>query len=184
VLPEPQDGVAAAADTKKSPEQPSGTPMNDEDSVIVVEDSKPAAVPFGRAAYKKPDSPQVVAAVAVEAQPAAEKEQKPKPEPLGVRMSWTQFIKDGKSWSRASQKEKDEAILKWAEYAHWRENEEGGTEGHYCRLEYGMIQSRYMDHSAYVAANPDPNRDLKAARTLMEKQAYEQIRAWGYPKHR
>jgi hypothetical protein len=47
-----------------------------------------------------------------------------------------------------------------------------------------MIQSRYMDHSAYVAANPDPNRDLKAARTLMEKQAYEQIRAWGYPKHR
>jgi hypothetical protein len=120
VLPEPQTGVAVAADTKKSPEEPSGTPMNDEDSVIVVEDSKPAAVPFGRAAYKKPDSPQVVAAVAVEAQPEAEKEKKPKPEPLGVQMSWTQFLKDGKSWSRASQKEKDKAILKWAEYAHWR----------------------------------------------------------------
>jgi hypothetical protein len=158
--------------------------MNDDDSVIVVEDSKPAAVPFGRAAYKKPDSSQVVAAVAVEAQPEAEVEKKPTPEPLGVRMSWTQFIKDGKSWSRASQHEKDEAILKWAEYAHWREHEQGGAEGHYCLLEYGMIQSRYMDHSAFVFANPDPNRDLKAARTLMDKQAYEQIRAWGYPKHR
>jgi hypothetical protein len=36
----------------------------------------------------------------------------------------------------------------------------------------------------FVGAFPDPNRDLKAAHQLMEKQAYEQIRAWGYPKHR
>jgi hypothetical protein len=41
-----------------------------------------------------------------------------------------------------------------------------------------------MDHSAHVGAFPNSCTDLKAARKLMEKQAYEQIRAWGYPKHR
>jgi hypothetical protein len=184
MLPEPQNGVTAAADTKKSPEDNSGTPMDDEDSVIAVENSKPAAVPFGRAAYKKPDTTQVVAAVAVETQPEAEKEKKPKPEPRGVIKGWNQFITNGRSWIHATKREKDKAVFKWAEYAHWRGHEDGGAEGHYCLLKYGMLQSRYNNHSAYVDAFPDPTRDLKAARKLLEKEAYEQIRAWGYPKHR
>jgi hypothetical protein len=190
----------------------SGAPADDKDSVIAAEDNEPARdgvqkvtlvytpgtepqtcsgpilaiVPFGCVADKKPapENSQVVAAVAVDAKPEADVEKKPTPEPRGPRKGWNQFTEGGKPWSLCTQEEKDKAVFKYAEYAHWRENEEGGAEGHCCLLEFGMIQSRYMDHSAYVAANPDPNRDLKAARQLMDKQAYEQIRAWGYPKHR
>jgi hypothetical protein len=170
----------------------SGTPVDDKDSVIAVEDNKPARegvqkvtlvspldtepqprsgpilaiVPFGCVADKKPalENTQVVAAVAVDAEPEADVEKKPTPEPRGPRKGWNQFTEGGKPWSLCTQEEKDEAVFKYAEYAHWRENEEGGAEGHYCLLEFGMIQSRYMDHSAYVA-------DLKAARKLPQSKS-------------
>jgi hypothetical protein len=57
------------------------------------------------------------------------------------------------------------------------------VEGHYCLLEYGMLQSRYMDHSAHIGAFPNSCSDLKAARKLLEKHAYEAIGVRGYPKH-
>jgi hypothetical protein len=85
-----------------------------------MEDYKPAAIPFGHAAYKKPalENTQVVAAVAVNAKPAADGEKKPKPEPWGIRKGWNQFIEEGKCWLHCTQEEKDKAVFKWAEYAH------------------------------------------------------------------
>jgi hypothetical protein len=77
---------------RKVPKKTRVPPWMTRTASLAVEDSKPAAVPFSRAAYKKPDTTQVVAAVAVEAQPEAEKEKKPRPEPRGVIKGWNQFI--------------------------------------------------------------------------------------------
>jgi hypothetical protein len=74
--------------------------------------------------------------------------------------------------------------LKWAEYAHWREHEEGGDEGHYSKLEFGMLQSRYMDDSDRPKFYPGVKDTPEARREFLTKQAYEAIRAWGFPKHR
>jgi hypothetical protein len=66
---EPSDGVAADPKEGESPDEllvagdpataidNSGAPTDDEDSVIAVEDTKPAAIAFGRAAYSKKPVP-------------------------------------------------------------------------------------------------------------------------------
>jgi hypothetical protein len=107
VTTEPSDGVAADPKEGESPDESpeagdpataaddSGTPSDDEDSVIAVEDTKPAAISFGRAAYAKkpaPEKTQIVAAVAFTAKPVA----KPKPEPRGERKGWPKFTEGDK----------------------------------------------------------------------------------------
>jgi hypothetical protein len=94
VAAEPGDGVVTDLKEGESPDESptvddpatvadnSGAPADDKDSVIAVEDTKPAAISFGHAAYAKkpvPEKTQLVAAVAVTAKPVA----KPKPEPRG-----------------------------------------------------------------------------------------------------
>jgi hypothetical protein len=200
---EPSDGVAADTKEGESPDESpeagdpataadgSGAPTDDEDSVIAVEDTKPAAISFGRAAYAKkpaPEQTQIVAAVAVEAKPVEGTAVKAILEPLGPRKGWNKFTKGGKFWHLCTQKEKNEAIFELADYAHWRDHEkdgeDGGAEGHYCRLEFGMVQSRFMDDSACPKFYPGVENTPKAVREFLTKQAYEALRAKGYPKHR
>jgi hypothetical protein len=93
-----------------------------------VEDYKPAAIPFGRAAYKKPalENTQVVAAVAVNAKPAADGEKKPTVRNSGLHRFLdkvsvvTKFIlcRSRQFRLHCTQEEKDKAVFKWAEYAH------------------------------------------------------------------
>jgi hypothetical protein len=130
-----------------------------------VEDTKPAAISFGRAAYVKkpaPENTQIVAAVAANA----------KLEPRGPHKGWPKFTEGGKRWSLCTQEERDAAIFKWADYSHWREHGKGRAEGHYCQLEYGMVQSRYIDHSAYMSAS---SRGFES--DTGTQNAYEVIRA-------
>jgi hypothetical protein len=191
---EPSDGVAADPKDGESPNESlvavdpatvadnSGAPTDDEDSVIAVEDTKPAAIAFGRAAYSKkpvPEKTQIVAAVAVDAEPVA----KPKPEPRGERKGWPTFTEGNKRWSLCTQEERDEAVFKWADYSHWREHEENGAEGHYCLLSYGMVQSRYMDHSAGMSALPVKGMSNKDANKFLTDNASKVLKARGYPKH-
>jgi hypothetical protein len=194
VAAEPSDGVVTDHKEGESPnESPtvddpatatddSGAPADDEDSVIAVEDTKPAAISFGCAAYAKkpvPEKTQVVAAVAVTAKPVA----KPKPKPRGPMKGWPKFTEGDKRWSLCTQEERDEAVFKWADYSHWSENEENGAEGHYCILAYGMVQSRYMDHSAGMSALPVKGMSNKDAHRFLTDNANEVLRARGYPKH-
>jgi hypothetical protein len=170
---EPSDGVAADPKEGESPDESleagdpataaddSGTPTDDEDSVIAVEDKKPAAISFGRAAYAKkpaPEKAQLVAAVAVTAEPLANSN----PEPRGPMKAWSRFLEGDKHWSLRTQEERDDAIFKWADYSHWREHEKDGDEGHYCTLLFGMVQSRYMDHSAGRSALPVAGKEANA----------------------
>jgi hypothetical protein len=107
-----------------------------------VEDTKPAAIPFGRAAYKKDPvvgTPQTIAAVTVS-----------EPSPRGPLKGWTAFVPTGKDWVSCSQEEKDTAIEKWADYSHWRTHEKGGMQEYWVLYEYGMYQSRLTDNSRLV----------------------------------
>jgi hypothetical protein len=191
---EPSDRVAACPKDGESPDESlvavdpatvaddSGAPTDDEDSVIAVEDTKPAAIAFGRAAYSKkavPEKTQIVAAVAVDAKPVAES----KPEPRGERKGWPTFTEGNKRWSLCTQEERDEVVFKWADYSHWREHEENGAEGHYCLLSYGMVQSRYMDHSAGMSALPVNGMSNKDANKFLTDNASKVLKARGYPKH-
>jgi hypothetical protein len=150
VTTEASNGVAADLKEVESPDKSpaagdpatvadgSGAPTDDEDSVIAVEDTKSLAISFGH------ESTQIVVAVAVTAKPVA----KSKPEPRGPIRGWPQFLEGDKHWSLWTQEERDKAIFNWADYTFWREHEEGGAKGHYFKLSFGMVQSRYMDHSA------------------------------------
>jgi hypothetical protein len=158
----------------------SGTPMDDEDSVIAVEDTKPAAISFGCAAYAKkpgPEQTQIVATVAVTAMPVV----KPKPEPRGPMKGWSRFLQGDKHWSLRTQEERYEE--KWADYSHLREHEKNGAEGHYCTLSFGMVQSRYSDHRAGCSALPVANMTNKEANKFLTANTYEVLKARGYPKH-
>jgi hypothetical protein len=184
---EPNDGVAADPKEGESPDESlvavdpatvaddSGAPTDDEDSVIAVEDTKPVAIAFGRAAYSKkpaPEKAQLVAAVAVTAEPVAVS----KPEPRGPLKGWPKFTEGGKRWSLCTQEERDEAIFKWADYSHWRDHEKEGAEGHYCTLSFGMVQSRYMDHSAGCSALPVAGMTNKEANAFLTANASEASR--------
>jgi hypothetical protein len=174
---EPSDGVAADKRGESPDESPvvvdpvtvaddSGAPADDEDSVIAVEDTKPAAISFGRAAFSKkpaPEQAQLVAAVMVTAEPVANS----KPEPRGPMKGWSRFLEGDKHWSLRTQEERDEAIFKWADYSHWRDHEKDGDEGHYCTLSFGMVQSRYSDHSAGCSALPVAKMTNKEANAFL-----------------
>jgi hypothetical protein len=191
---EPSNGVAAGPKEGESPDESlvagdpatvadnSGAPTDDEDSVIAVEDTMPAAIAFGRAAYLKkpvPEKTQIVAAVAVDAEPVA----KPKPKPQGEHKGWPTFTEGNKRWSLCTQEERDEAVFKCADYSHWHEHEENGAEGYYCLLSYGMVQSHYMDHSAGMSALPVKGMSNKDANRFLTDNASEVLKARGYPKH-
>jgi hypothetical protein len=121
---EPSDGVAADPKEGESPDESpvvvdpatvaddSGAPTDDEDSVIAVEDTKPAAIAFGRAAYSKkpaPEKTQLVAAVAVTAEPVADT----KPEPRGPMKAWSRFLEGDKHWSLRTQEEETKRFSSW-----------------------------------------------------------------------
>jgi hypothetical protein len=173
---DPASGVAVAVEKVKSPNESSakadaaavpndsGAPSDDEDSVIAVEDSKPAAIPFGRAAYMKGpvvETPQKIAAVTVS-----------EPSPRGPLKSWTKLVPTGKAWEACTQGEKDTAIEKWADYSHWRTHEKGGMLEYLIMYKFGLFQSRLMDNSEAVnrARTSDERERLFAESKNFKKQ--------------